>query len=126
LVQGLMIICSGVILLWAERIIGLFSTEPALVEVASIFIRIAAAGYLVLGLNAVFQQSLAGAGDTIPVMIITLLMIWAVQLPLAFFLPKITNLGVFGIRWAIVAGLVVGAVTYVLYFWLGRWKHKKV
>ncbi|MFC1897193.1 MATE family efflux transporter [Chloroflexota bacterium] len=126
LVQGLMIICSGVILLWAERIVGLFSTEPALVEVASIFIRIAAAGYLVLGLNAVFQQSLAGAGDTVPVMIITLLMIWAVQLPLAFFLPKITNLGVLGIRWAIVAGLVVGAVNYILYFWLGRWKRKKV
>ena len=126
LVQGLMIICSGGTLLWAERIIGLFSTDPALVEVASIFIRIAAAGYLVLGLTAVFQQSLAGAGDTVPVMIITLLMIWVVQVPLAFFLPKITNLGVLGIRWAIVAGLVVGAVTYTLYFWRGRWKRKKV
>jgi len=49
-----------------------------------------------------------------------------VQVPLAFFLPSVTNLGVYGIRWAIVAGMVVGAVAYLIYFRLGRWKLKKV
>jgi len=53
-------------------------------------------------------------------------MIWVVLLPLAFFLPQVTNLGVYGVRWAIVASAVAGAAAYIVYFRLGRWKRKKV
>ncbi len=126
LVEGFMLICSVAVLLWAENIIRIFNTEPGLVEVASTFLRIAAAGYLMMGLNAVLQQAVSGAGDTLPAMLVTLIMIWVVQLPLAFFLPRVTNLGVYGVRWAIIAGMLVGTVAYVIYFWLGRWKRKRV
>lgn len=112
--------------MWAEKIIGLFNTEPDLVEIASLFLRIAAAGYLMLAFEAVLQNSISGAGDTLPIMLISLATIWLVQLPLAYFLPKITNLGVLGIRWAIVSGLFMAAFTYIVYFRLGRWKRKKV
>jgi len=124
--EGIMVICSIVILLWAESIVGIFSTESSIVEVASTFLRIATAGYLVLGFLVVFMQCLSGIGDTLPPMIIELVCMWGVQMPLAFLLPRVTNLGVYGIRWAIVAGMVVGAVAYLAYFRLGRWKRKKV
>jgi len=124
--EGVMVICSVAILLWAESIVGIFSTEPDLLRIASIFLRIAAAGYFVLGFIPVFMQCLAGVGDTLPPMLFELIAMWGVQLPLAYFLPRINNLGVYGVRWAMVAGMFVGAVAYLVYFRLGKWKHKKV
>ena len=53
-------------------------------------------------------------------------MVWVVQLPLSYLLPKVTDLGVYGIRWAIVAGTIIGAVIYIVYFRLGRWKRKQL
>lgn len=125
-VEGLMVICSLAILLWAEHIVSLFNTEPALVELASAFMRIAAAGFFVVGLVVVLMNCLVGAGDTIPPMFFEMAPMWGVMLPLAYFLPQVTDLGVYGVRWAIVANMWVGAIVYTTYFTLGRWKHKKV
>ena len=126
LVEASMIIASGAILLWAEQIVGIFSPEPELLVIASTFLRIATAGYVMLGVIASFMQCLSGAGDTVPPMIIGLVILWVVQLPLAFFLPRSTDLGVDGIRWAMVAGMVVGGIAYTIYFRMGRWKRKQV
>jgi len=67
-----------------------------------------------------------GAGDTMAVMLFELPPMWLVLLPLAFFLPGITNLGVYEVRWALVAYMLTGAVACVIYSPFGRWKHKKV
>ncbi len=126
LVTCIMVAGSVAILLWAESIIRIFTPEPSLVEIASTFLRIAAAGYLMIGFNIVLMNSISSAGDTLPPMIISLTMIWLFQLPLAYFLPKITNLDVLGVRWAIVIGLFIACVAFITYFKLGRWKRKKV
>jgi len=88
--------------------------------------RIAVTGYIVIGFMAVMMQSLNGAGDTVPTMIVSVVMVWVVTIPLAYFLPKYTDLGVYGIRWGMAAGMVVAALAYTIYFRLGRWKLKKV
>ncbi len=126
LVGGIMVFISVVILLWAEGLVRIFSTEPALVELAATFIRISVAGFILLGFMFVFMQSLSGAGDTVPPMIVSVVTFWAVVLPLAYFLPKITELGMYGIRWAIVSEVVVGAIVFTIYFRTGRWKRKKI
>ena len=126
LAQGFALIVVVVILLWAESIVKVFNSEPDVVAIASTFLRIAAAGYLFMGLYFVMQNSISGAGDTMPPMLVTLLNFWLVQIPLAFLLPKYTGLGVYGVRWAIVAGWVMGAIAYSIYFKLGRWKLKRV
>ncbi|MBI2288314.1 MAG: MATE family efflux transporter [Chloroflexi bacterium] len=125
-VEIIMLAGSVVILLWAENIVRIFNTEPALVAVTSTFLRIEAVGFLVYGFSTVLQQCISNAGDTLLPMLISLFMIWLVQVPLAFLLPKITNLGAAGVQWAIVAGNLVGAVAYIVYFRLGTWKRKKV
>ena len=121
-----MVICSVVVLVWAENIVSIFSTEPDIVEMTSTFMRIAAAGYVVLGLGVVLGQSLSGTGDTVPPMVIGMVASWLVILPLAYLLPEFTEMGVLGIRWALVAGLLVTAIATVFYFRLGRWKRKRV
>ena len=121
-----MLVVTVVLLLWAEGIIGIFNKETGLLDMASTFLRIAAAGYLLMALTVVLQQVLSGAGDTMPAMIISLMMIWIVQLPLAYLLPRWTDFGVYGVRWALVIGILAGAIAYIVYFQIGRWKRKRV
>ena len=126
LVEGVAVIASVVILVAAENIVRIFNAEPAMVAIASNFLRIAVAGYIVLGFMAVSMNALFGAGDTMPPMVVSVLTVWLVTLPLAYFLPKFTTLEVYGVRWAMVAGMVVPGVALTIYFKLGRWKYKKV
>jgi putative MATE family efflux protein len=126
LLLGFMVVCSVVLLIWAENIFGLFNVDPELVKTGTSFLRIAVAGYLGMAIVNILQNCIAGAGDTLVPMIISLAMMWVVQLPLAYIFTHYSSLGVFGIRWAIVISFVVGAVAYAVYFRAGRWKHQKI
>ncbi len=126
LVTGIMLICSVAIWFWAENVVRIVSPEPELVEIASTFLRIEIVSYLVFGLVIVLSECLNGVGDTLPPMLVTLLSMWLVQVPLAFFLPRHTDLGLYGIRWGIVTAMAMRAVIYTIYFRMGRWKRKRV
>jgi len=124
--EGFIVICSAIIMLWAGNIIGIFSSDPDLIKLGAIFLRIAIAGFLVMYFVYVLQSCISGAGDTMLPMVITLGMVWIVQLPLSFLLSRFTDLGMYGVRWAIVISFVVGAIAFTAYFWQGRWKRKKI
>jgi putative MATE family efflux protein len=124
--QGYAMLIALMILLWAENIISVFNSDPEVMDIAGTFLRIAAAGYLFMGLYFVLQNAINGSGDTLPPMLITLLNFWLVQVPLAFALPKYTDLEANGVRWAIVAGWLAGAIAYAAYFRMGRWKKKRI
>ncbi len=126
MVQGIMVLFSIAILLGAEYFVRIFSSEPDLIETAATFLRIAVSGYIVLSFVAVFMNSLQGAGDTVPPMVVSVLTVLLITLPGAYFLPKMTGLGVLGIRWAMAAEMVVQAVIFVFYFRTGRWKTRRV
>jgi len=126
LLSVVMLIISLAILLWAEPIVRIFSSDPDLIKLASTFLRIACSGWIVLGLTSVFSQCLNGVGDTLVPMVIMVLNMWLLQVVLAFLLPRVTGLGVYGVRWAIVAGTAAAAIAYTIYFKMGRWKRKKV
>ncbi len=124
--ESFLVLCAVAILIKAESIIGIFNHDPDLVRLGAVFLRIACASYLVSCFTSILQSCLAGAGDTLPNMVISIVMIWLVQLPLAFLLSRISGLGVLGVRWALVGGWVFSALITLSYFRLGRWKHKKI
>jgi putative MATE family efflux protein len=124
--QGAMLFCVLCLMLWAEYVTGIFSSDPELIGVTSSFLRIACINYTFLSLNIILSQSVNGAGDTLVPMIISIVSTWALQIPLAIFLSQNANLGVFGVRWAMAAGSLVGALAYTIYFVLGRWKRKRL
>ena len=126
LVLGFMIICILVLLMWADNIVGLFTVNPDLIKTGVSFIRIAVAGYLGMSIVFIMQNSISGAGDTLIQMLVSLSMMWLVQLPLAYLFTHYTDLGAFGVRWAIVCSFTSGAIAYLIYFRAGRWKRKKV
>jgi len=126
LATGIAIVFSVIIWFWVEYILRIFNSEPELVATAATFLRIEIAAYVVWGAVITFTQVLNGVGDTLIPMSTNMVTVWAVQMPLAYFMPGLTGLGVYGVRWAMVAGIFGRGVIYPLYFKTGRWKRKKV
>jgi putative MATE family efflux protein len=126
ILQAVMMVFSAVIWLWAEGILSIFTTDQALINLGSTFLRIGAAGFMVLAFTSILQGCLSGAGDTRPNLIIGLITCWVVQIPLALWLPHVNGLGVLGIRWALVIGIAAQTIIYIAYFRLGKWKTKRV
>jgi len=126
MVEVFMLIGSSAILFWASNIVGIFSTDAELIVIASTFLKIVVVGFLIMGISMVMMQSLTGVGDTVPPMILQLVMMWAVQIPLAIYLPKVTPLGVYAIPCAGVASMYLGTICFIIYFRMGRWKTKVV
>jgi len=124
--QAFVTLCAIAILVWPEYIVRIFNTEPNLIATASSFLRIAATGYFVLSSVVVLENCISGAGDTVPPMLFEIVQRWVIIVPLAFLLPNIAGLGMYGVRWAIVAGMILGAFIYAAYFRLGRWKRKRI
>jgi putative MATE family efflux protein len=123
---GVMLIGSVALWFWAEPIVRVFNSEPGLVKITSAFARIQIWSYFAYGFSLVLSQCLNGVGDTMIPLAIALSTMWLVQVPMSYFLPRHTNLGVYGVRWGIVAGIAMRGVISAVYFKLGRWKRKKV
>jgi len=126
ILQAFMMAVSVATFLWADEIMGIFTTEPALIDLGGTFLRISSAAFVVQAFTSVLQSCVSGAGDTVPNMIISIATIWVIMLPVAYILPRTTDLGVLGIRWAVTIATFAGSIAYTVYFRLGRWKLKKV
>ena len=126
LMEGFMALCAVAVFLGASNLMRVFTTEPELIRLGGNFLRIASMGYLMTGFIASLQNAISGSGDTMTPMVISIFSTWTLLLPAAYLLPHITDLGVYGIRWAMVLTQLFGAVAYIIYFRLGRWKNKTV
>lgn len=126
LVTWFVVVLGSALLVWAEVVARIFTSDPDLVATAAAFLRIAVAGYLTMGAGAALQQCVMGSGDTVVPLIVGLVTSWGIQMPLAYFLPRMGDLGVYGVRWAIAIPTAVSAVIFIIYFRMGRWKKKKV
>ncbi|MHB8105254.1 MAG: MATE family efflux transporter [Dehalococcoidales bacterium] len=118
-------VCIIVIWLWINPILSIFTQDPEVLNMAANFLRISTVSYLVWGLVVSLSLVLNGVGDTMVQMLTNLATMVLVQLTLAYFLPRYTDLGVYGIRWAVVIGIVIRAIIYTAYFKAGRWKNRK-
>jgi putative MATE family efflux protein len=123
--EAVLVIIAIIILIKPDLIIRIFSSDAELMSVADSYIRIAAMGYAVSSFTLVLQSCISSAGDTMPPMLISLVSVWVVQVPLAIVLSR-TDMGVFGVRWAIAAGSLLSAIAYIVYFRMGRWKLKRL
>jgi putative MATE family efflux protein len=116
------VVFSLVLYIWTTQVIRLFNNDLAMDTIAVQFVHIAVVGWLLMGFQFVLMSCLQGAGDTVPTMIINIVTTWVITIPLAYYLPVYTDFGALGIRWAMTASMVIGAIANVAYFRGGRWK----
>jgi putative MATE family efflux protein len=113
-------------LILAEELVGLFSTDPAVLEIGADCLRILSYGYLFYALGMVMEQAFNGAGDTMTPTFINFVCYWVCQIPLAWYLAVSLGWGPRGVFWAIMVSETLLAVVGVAFFRRGRWKERQV
>lgn len=125
-IEAFLVVAALALLIWTAPVIGIFNSEPDLVKTAGDFLHISLIGLIFMPFMMVLMNVLQSAGDTVPTMIISIVTTWAVTIPLAYFLPNHTGMGVLGIRWAMVVSAAAGGVANLIYFRTGKWKTRRV
>jgi len=117
----------GVILaLFPEFWIKLFIAEAAVVASGTMALRIISFGFLFYALGMVLMQGFNGSGDTMTPTKINIFSFWLFEIPLAYLLAIVLNMGLTGASIAIVCAETVLAITALFLFRKGKWKLRKV
>jgi len=118
------VIMSAFIILLPETLMKVFNSDNAVIEVGKEYLYIVGFFYLFFTTMFINNGLLRGAGDTLIPMFITLLALWGLRVPIAYFLSK--EIGPAGIWWSIPIAWLCGMVFSYLYYKTGKWKTKGI
>ncbi len=121
-----MLIVTLIFVLGAEFMIGLFTTETAVVAYGVAALRILSYGYVFYAWGMVITASFNGAGDTYTPTAINVVCFWVLQIPLAYWLATQTSLQSNGVFWSVTICDGIMAVIAMILFKRGKWKEVKV
>jgi len=122
-----LIIAGGfgiIVFAFAPWIIAFFNGDEAVVTAGARFLRITTIGFVLSAIGIVLGRALNGAGDTVTPMVITLVTLWGLQVPLAFFLSRSPGLAESGIWWTMVMASALHASLIGFWFARGKWKNR--
>ena len=111
---------------FAEPVIRLFTSDPAVVPLAVSSLRILSYGNIGYAYGMVMLQAFNGAGDTVTPTIVNFFGFWLLEIPLAYFLAITARLQSNGVYWSIVVAEAAIAAASVLLFRRGRWKRQQI
>lgn len=112
--------------IYAAEIIGVFSTDPAVISSGISGLRIISSSYLFFGYSMVIIQAFNGAGDTVTPTWLNFVFHWLVQIPLAYFLAQSIGMNEDGVYAAIPIAETLLTVSAIYFFKKGKWKTKRV
>jgi len=115
---------SGIAILFSKQLMGIFTTDQNVIAIGSQYLIIVSSFYVMFSTLFVISSVMRGAGDTLIPMFITLLALWVVRIPAAYFMSR--HFGVIGIWWSTPMGWFVGMTFSIIYYKTGRWKKKAV
>jgi putative MATE family efflux protein len=111
---------------FAEPVIGLFTSDPAIVPLAVSCLRILSYGNIGYAYGMVMLQAFNGAGDTVTPTVVNLFGFWFLEIPLAYTLAVPLKFHANGAYFAIVVAEAAIAVAGILLFRRGRWKRQQI
>ena len=111
---------------FAEKIIGIFTNDPAVVPIAVSGLRLLSYGNISYAYGMVVTAAFNGAGDTFTPTILNLICFWVVQIPVAWLLAFHTSLGPRGAFIAVLISDTLLALLGIIWFRRGAWKRTVV
>ncbi len=126
---GIMSVIGGalglIMLALPGPLIYIFTRDPEVLRIGAPFLRIIALCQLATGLEGAIGGGFAGAGNTVPPMVIHVAFAVA-RIPLAWWAVFGLGLGVAGIAWTMSLTCVIRAAILALWFRRGTWKHTQL
>jgi putative MATE family efflux protein len=127
LAYATMFVISGLILIFAEQILNLFSLSGEAHDMAKAFLQVHSVS-MMLGwpMSFALPNALRAAGDARYVMIVATISMWTIRVSAAYVLSYWMGLGPIGV-WLAMAGDFIGRGTSYFIRWKrGRWMAQKV
>ncbi|MCA1756592.1 MAG: MATE family efflux transporter [Bacteroidales bacterium] len=119
------IITSALIISLGSLFMKAFTSDETVISIGREYLTIVSLFYIIFAMMFIYNGVMRGAGDTLIPMLITLLSLWIVRVPLAWFLAD--RLGnETGIWWSFPAGWLVGLILAWSYYKTGNWKKKVI
>lgn len=116
-----------VIFLLAEPLVAAFvPDEPEVISTGGRFLRIMALSFGFFGVQTIMSGALAGAGNTIAAMMLSILAFWVFRFPLAWLLSVPLEMGPDGIWWGFPISNILSAGLAVGWFLRGTWMRRVV
>lgn len=115
-----------IFILFGEHLARFFTMEAEVIRVTSEALKIITLGYIFFGLGMVMVQAFNGAGDTRTPAIINVMVLWIIEIPLAYLLSITFSFAATGIFIAIAICHSLHALVSWWLFRQGKWKKVRV
>lgn len=122
--SGVSIAMSAFILLGSSFLMNLFTNDSEVIKYGKEYLMIVGGFYVVFSAMFTISGVMRGAGDTLIPMFFSLISLWVIRIPSAWFLSK--HFGEVGIWWSMPLGWFVGLILAYSYYLTGNWKKKSV
>ena len=109
--------------LFGNEMMRIFTKDIDVVAIGKEYLLIIGGFFIVHGALNVYNGALRGAGDTLFPMITSLVCLWLIRIPLAYYLSS--WLGRNGIWWAIGISITIGLIVTFVYYKMGFWKRRR-
>ena len=109
--------------LFSNEMMRIFTKDIDVVAIGKEYLLIIGGFFIVHGALNVYNGALRGAGDTLFPMITSLVCLWLIRIPLAYYLSS--WLGRNGIWWAIGISITIGLIVTFVYYKIGFWKRRR-
>jgi len=113
-------------LIFSTPIVRLFTSDPAVIPLASTALRILSYGNIGYAYGMVMLQAFNGAGDTVTPTYVHFFGFWLLEIPLAYALALPARMGANGVYISIVVAEAAIAMAGILLFRRGRWKCQQI
>ena len=121
-----LMVVSVVFFLLAAPLVGLFTHESVVLSYGTSALKILCCSYIFFAYQMIIGQAFNGAGDTRTPTILNFLACWLIQIPMAYFLAIILEMGPAGVYWAIAISSAILAAMNIYMFKKGKWKETVV
>jgi putative MATE family efflux protein len=115
------LVISAVAVLLPGPLLRVFTPDAAVIELGTSYLHIVGACYVLFGLMFVSNGIINGAGATMITTLISLLSLWVVRVPGAYWLSRHLH-SVKGVWYAIAFSFFVSLACSMAYYFSGRWQ----
>jgi len=119
------IITTAIVVLFGSFFMKAFTSDSEVIRIGNEYLTIVSLFYILFAMMFIFTGVMRGAGETIVPMIFTLLSLWLVRIPVAWFLSDYMG-SEKGIWWSFPIGWAIGLILSWVYYSTGRWKRKVI
>ena len=120
----LMIICGGLLFIFAENLMGIFTPDPEVIRLGARVLRIVSISEPFYGILVILEGTFNGMGDTKAPFVFSLITMWGIRVTGSFIMINLLNLGIEAVWVMMVIDNVSRCFLLARRFLKGGWKYR--